>query len=186
MSETDIAWNMLSLGRPGPESNRLVAAKAGDRRAFDELVRTYEAGLQRFIARRVPEHAIDDVRQETLLASWTGLSRYAGKSAFRTWLFSIALHKCRDFNRQRKPDAELTVEPTDLGTFHLVEMRADVRRALAKLNAEQRELLELYYEEEMSLREIAEVLGRNVNTLKYQFYRAHEAFAAHYGEHYGG
>ena len=48
-----------------------------------------------------------------------------------------------------------------------------VRAALSELPEAQREVLELYYYAELTLAEIADSLGRNLNTVKHQFYRAH-------------
>lgn len=62
-----------------------------------------------------------------------------------------------------------------------VIIRESVRAALSKLQDAQREVVELYYYAELTLPEIAEALKRNLNTVKYQFYRAHDQVARELG-----
>lgn len=56
-----------------------------------------------------------------------------------------------------------------------------VERLLAELEETQREVIELYYYAQLTLAEIATVLERNLNTVKYQFYRAHSELLAAVG-----
>ena len=59
-------------------------------------------------------------------------------------------------------------------------VRSDtVRHLLGELDEAQRGVLELYYYAQLTLAEIAAILGRNTNTVKYQFYRAHAIMLAH-------
>jgi RNA polymerase sigma-70 factor (ECF subfamily) len=122
--------------------------------------------------------------QEVLVAGWSALPAFNGRSRFKAWLFGIAMHKCADFHRAAGRDrldssVELQEGMSIMSTETLDDWSADIDRkeavagALAKLPANQREVLEMYYYAELSLPEIATTLGRNLNTVKYQFYRAH-------------
>ncbi|GAC1407434.1 MAG: RNA polymerase sigma factor RpoE [Chloroflexota bacterium] len=161
-----------------PDAPLLSKAMRGDRRAFDTLLRQYERLLKGFLARRVGPEAADDVYQETVIASWVGLSDYAGRARFKAWLFGIAGHKCADFHRTRSKNGWMeTSEPPDApdpsNAYESIELRDAVKDLLGRLPDAQREVLELYYYAELTLAEIASALGRNLNTVKYQFYRAH-------------
>src|SRR5579862_6929667 len=69
------------------------AARAGDRRAFDELVSLNSESLRRFVARRVNPNDREDVLQDAWLAAWESLPSFDGSCDFRTWIHSICYHK---------------------------------------------------------------------------------------------
>ena len=85
------------------ESERLlaVAAQAGDRGAFERLVRLHKHALYRF-ARRYTGDSQDayDIVQDTFVAAWLALHRYDERKSLTTWLRAIALNKCRDYGRR--------------------------------------------------------------------------------------
>lgn len=165
-----------------PERRLLLRAASGDRRAFDNLVRGFEKGLRGFVAMRVRTEAVDDVMQEVWTACWVALPTFAGRSRFKAWLYGIATNKCVDHLRaaNRRPVASLddvgeladTREP-----YKRVDERDAVLAALEQLPDAQREVVQLYYYADLTLPEIATALRRNLNTVKYQFYRAHEQVA---------
>ena len=86
------------------ESERLlaVAARAGDRGAFERLVRLHKDALFRFARRYTgnPQDAYDIV-QDSFVAAWLALHRYDKRKSFTFWLRAIALNKCRDYGRRR-------------------------------------------------------------------------------------
>ena len=165
------------------EDGLVTAAQRGDRRAFDALVRGHEKTLLGFLTRRVSREAADDLLQETWLAAWAALPKFTRRSRFKAWLFSIALHKVQDHFRGRgklsveelTPEMEATLAGPD--PYATVELKDAVQSALSGLPNAQREVLEMYYYAELTLPEIAEALGRNQNSVKYQFYRAHAVVA---------
>ena len=185
-------------GEEDPHRRWVAAARRGERQSFDALVRAYERPLRGLLARRLAADTIDDVLQETWLAAWTGLSGYGGRARFKAWLYGIALRKCADHHRERgrspKTVSEDALEhpgggdgdalsvasvPAQKDAFAEAELRHVVRAALGSLPAAQREVLELYYYAELTLAEIAAILGRHESTVKYQFYRAHSVVAQH-------
>ena len=168
-------------GRRNPERRLIQAAQGGNREAFDSLMRLYADALRGFLARQVGPDAAEDVLQETWLASWSALGNYRGQSRFKAWLYAIARYKCLDYHRvqKRSRTEELSedVLPQSEDVFEDIAAAAErvqaIRAALTSLPLPQQEVLELYFYAELTLPEIAEVLGRNLNTVKYQFYRAH-------------
>jgi DNA-directed RNA polymerase specialized sigma24 family protein len=60
------------------------------------------------------------------------------------------------------------------GDFAQVDLRESLRGFWESCSPDQRELLRLYYGDGLTLAEISAILSRNLNTVKYQFYRAHE------------
>jgi RNA polymerase sigma factor (sigma-70 family) len=162
------------------ETRLVRAAQGGSHSAFDALMRQHEGPLRGFLLSRVGREAVDDILQETRLASFLALKSYTGKSRFKAWLFGIAYHKCSDHHRSnRGVVAEMSLDdavqerpdPTD--AFAIVEMRMLAAALLSELPTAQKEVMELYYYGGLTLSEIAALLGRNLNTVKAQFYRAH-------------
>jgi RNA polymerase sigma-70 factor (ECF subfamily) len=166
------------------ERNTVAAARRGDRAAFESLKRRHGDSLRRFLQRRVPAHVLDDILQETWIAVWQGLARYNGRSGFKAWLYAIGVNKCVDHFRKSAQQShwELAIigdtgDPHAPDEYAAAEMRHVVQTALATLAGPQREVIELYYYDELTLAEIAQILNRNLNTVKYQFYRAHAVVA---------
>ena len=87
----------------------LSRARAGDEEAFRELVEPYRRELQVHCYRILGSvQDAEDLLQETMLAAWTGLEKFEGRSSLRAWLYRIATNRClnalRD-SRRRPPDA---------------------------------------------------------------------------------
>jgi RNA polymerase sigma-70 factor, ECF subfamily len=72
------------------------AAAAGDRDAFDELVRRYQGAIVG-LARSMTAGSVDseDIAQEVFVRAWRSLRGFRGDSTFRTWLHQIALNVVR-------------------------------------------------------------------------------------------
>jgi RNA polymerase sigma-70 factor (TIGR02960 family) len=99
----------------------LDRARSGDHEAFDQLVGPYRAELQVHCYRVLGSlQDAEDVLQETMLAAWTGLGTFEGRSSVRTWLYRIATNRCLNHRRaaERRPKAALPAgapAPTSLG-----------------------------------------------------------------------
>jgi RNA polymerase sigma-70 factor (ECF subfamily) len=151
---------------------------------FDQQVAAIEPELRRFVARKVKSEAVDDVLQEVWLGAWQALPSYDHRSKFRTWIYAICIHKCHDHYRSQRTESRLvSIENLSLlderpSVEQKVVQSDFVERLLAGLDETQREVLELYYYAQLTLAEIATVLDRNLNTVKYQFYRAHSELLA--------
>ena len=175
-------------GMAGRDEASLVdSARRGNKMAFDTLVTRYQMQIRGFLLRRVGAEAVDDLLQDVWLAAWLAIPRFQKRSCFRTYLYSIAVNKCMDHHRSQSRAATASAQlvqgadgadfaemrsPEEL--YAAAEQREAIRLLIDALPAAQREVLDLYYYAEMNLPEIARALDRNLNTVKYQFYRAHE------------
>jgi RNA polymerase sigma-70 factor, ECF subfamily len=192
--------NKLGGNDAGGEAGLVDAARRGDARAFDMLVSTYGTQLKGFVGRRVTSEAVDDLSQDIWIAVWNALPRFERRACFRTFLYGIAIHKCMDYHRGQKrnagavsadsltegamnaalaasPGGDRAVYKTPEELYAAAEARETVRIVVDTLPTAQREVLDLYYWAELTLPEIANVLNRNLNTVKYQFYRGHDLVA---------
>jgi len=160
---------------------------AGDGSAFEGLyTKYYEKVLT--IARGVlmdSDEAADAV-QEIFTLVYRNLHRFDRRARFSTWLFRIAVNRsiqqARRF-RYRSRTVELT-EALDRPSPAEEEVHIDpkVEQTMAKLSPNDRALLVLFYWEELSLNEIADSLGCNINAAKTRLYRARERFRVLYEE----
>jgi RNA polymerase sigma-70 factor, ECF subfamily len=152
----------------------------GDGPAFTELVDRHAGVCLRFATRMLGNiEDAEDVTQDTLYRAHRALATYDGSTAFRTWLMTILVNRCRSamLYRHRREDrividsdrvALASVEPDVEGT----ELRETIERAVAMLDAEQREAFLLKHIEQLSYDEMAEVTGVGVSALKMRVKRA--------------
>jgi RNA polymerase sigma-70 factor (TIGR02960 family) len=100
------------MSLPAPD-DVLGAARAGDRQAFDLLIRPHRRELLAHCYRMLGSiHDADDALQDTLLRAWRGLAGFAGRSSLRTWLYRIATNASITL-AERKGRRELMAEDED-------------------------------------------------------------------------
>ena len=153
----------------------------GDRQAFETLFRQFQPRLRYYVQRLngTGNHA-DDLLQNVWLNVIRKINSLKDPQAFVAWLYTIARREVYSQGRNRDPFVELTDEHLELAagngevTFD-AEDATRIHRALGKLKARQREILTLSFLEELSHKEIAEVLGVNAGTVKSRIYYAKEA-----------
>jgi RNA polymerase sigma-70 factor (ECF subfamily) len=144
----------------------------GDGEAFDALVRRHQTALVRFVRRYAGDDA-EDVAQQALVRAFAELGRFAGRASFRTWLFRIAinlaLNHVRRHRRQPLPPAgPSTVDPDGDRS----EAGAELRALVAELPPKQRLAVELRLFDELSFREVGELLGTSESAAKANFHHA--------------
>ena len=160
----------------------LVQAGADER--FEELLRRHQARVFNFlrILLRQDQDA-EDVTQTTFVAAYRAIGRYRRRWRFQTWLFTIARRQAISFHRAHRPTEPLAEEPVDPRTpDQPVTSREDFSRlwALARaiLPAPQAGALWLRYGEDLSVRQVAQAMGRPVPQVKVLLHRARKKLAA--------
>jgi RNA polymerase sigma-70 factor, ECF subfamily len=132
----------------------------------------------------------DDVVQEVFLVAHRRLSEFEGRAQLKTWLFKILVHVVRHHFRtqQRKPGHRAPDSADDLadlatttatGPVEALERAEAVRildRLLARLDEDKREVFVLAEIEDLSVVEIADVLGVNLNTVYSRLRTARQMF----------
>jgi RNA polymerase sigma-70 factor (ECF subfamily) len=151
--------------------------QSGDLRAYEALVRRWQAPMARFLARLAPQaEAVPDLCQDVFLRLYRAGPRYREGGAFATWLYRIALNVARDAGRRRR-HAVLPLDghepPSSLPGAEEVCEREEVARsvadAVAQLPPPLREVLVLRHYEDMNFERMARVLGTPASTLKSRF-----------------
>ncbi len=160
---------------------------AGGEGALRTLVGRYAGPVFNFLYRMLGNVAdAEDVAQETFFRAWKYLKRFNGEKRFKSWLFTIAKNaafaslarvRARTFSDVEGKEgsfAETVADPAPLPEewFSRGEVEGEVTRALQKLHPVSRAALVLHYEEDLTFREIGELLNEPLNTVKSRHRRA--------------
>jgi RNA polymerase sigma-70 factor, ECF subfamily len=167
-----------ALDEPDPQI--LSSARKGDTRAFEILVRSYQADVWRLCLHLTSDRNLaDDVTQDAFVRIYRFLPRYRGESKFSTWVFAIARNCALDELRRSKrrqtlaERARMEREVTETEQTSGVE----VREALATLPLELREPIVLIDMIGESYRDAARVLGIPEGTVKSRVHRGRHQLA---------
>lgn len=149
----------------------------GSESAFEELFRKHQAQLfsvsLRFLGNRTEA---EDAVQEAFLDIYQGLSRFKGQSSFLTWAYSITVRRCMTRMRKAARHGELSQALYESPGKHSPDIdRILVQEAVDKLSDNHRIVLILKYYEQLSMQEIAEILGYGVAQVKMRLHRARNA-----------
>jgi len=163
----------------------MLAAQAGDRQAYRQLLDAVALRLRRLIRRRapwMPEDEVEDLVQETLISVHLARASYDPARPFMPWLAAIARHRMADAARRFARRAALDLAAGDLAeTFcdaptnnhaeNVVNFLA-VRRAMATLSPAERQALIMLRFRQLTLAEAAQESGTSVAALKVAVHRA--------------
>lgn len=161
----------------------VVRAKRGDRRAIEELVRCWEKPLFYYIRRLIDQEADAwDVLQMTWIRVLRGLGSLKDPVAFPAWLYRLARNTAIDHLRRRGQagcwlqELPEQAEATDDGEPRWTAQDAErVHLALAQLTPRHREVLTLFFLDDLSLDEIGVVVGVPSGTVKSRLFYARRA-----------
>jgi len=170
--------------------NQLVElVLAGDSHAFEQLFDRHKRMVAGLAARYFRRHEdIEELVQIAFAKAYTELAKFNGKydRSFASWLGRITINTCFDTLRvkRRRPetlDCELSEEETGTLIDSLshegchtddIQMRDLADKLLSRLSPQDRALLEMLYTDEMSVAEIADVMGTSQSNVKVRAWRA--------------
>jgi len=178
-------WTRLAA----PETDNLVEpdaalvrrAQGGDRHAFAVLVDRYWPKLYRWLYHLTHnQHGAEDLAQETFLKAYTRLETFAADSNFRAWLFRIGynnfVNQWREESRTRQPFPDnlpaADQEPPDQAMSQ--EGLRVLARAVGRLPPDFRAAFLLRVEEDLSFRQVAEVLNITETTARWRVFKARQ------------
>ena len=154
--------------------------RQGDAGAFEELFRTHQAQVFRWILRIVRDRGqAEDLTIETFWRIYRAHARFDAAREFEPWARRIATHAALDWLRARRPETGLTPEleavlpaagAADPGIQ--AEIRARTREAVSRLPVKLRVAAVLAVVEEQPHKEVAEALGITVAAVKLRVFRA--------------
>jgi RNA polymerase sigma-70 factor (ECF subfamily) len=174
--------------------------RAGDQRAFEELVRLYQHRIFGLMLRMIGNRQeAEDLAQEVFITLHRAIGQYRGEGRFYTWLYRIATNTCknrikylRGRNFHRSVPVDETPEAHDPGDGGPViplqariagpeawaagaRLQAAIQRELAALDPEHRLLIVLRDIQGLSYQEILNATGLQEGTLKSRLHRARVA-----------
>jgi RNA polymerase sigma-70 factor (ECF subfamily) len=177
------------------DEDLLARFREGQEEAFGALVRRYERELFGYLRRYLGDgNLADDVFQNTFLQLYTKIGQYEAGRPVRPWLYTIATHQAIDAlrrngrhqaisldqNREELPDGEIrtllelleTRGPGPVERVQTEETREQVRESVDRLPEFLRQVVVLAYYQGLKYREIAEILGIPVGTVKSRLHAA--------------
>lgn len=171
----------------------VLEVKKGNQEAFAELMDLYKDKVYHIVYRMLGNvHESQDVAQEAFLRAFTNIDSYDINRKFSTWLFRIATNLAIDRIRKKKPDFHLEdqVAGTEDLTYYSqfstdeelpedqvvqLEMQDWMQEQIMLLPPKYRSAIILKYLEDLSLKEISEILHLPVATVKTRIHRGREA-----------
>ncbi|MEQ6378003.1 sigma-70 family RNA polymerase sigma factor [Bacillaceae bacterium S4-13-56] len=152
---------------------------------IEQLIDQYAEELKRFVYTYIKNWATaEDVTQEVFLKAYEKLDTFKGESTIRTWLFSIAANRSKDYlrtwhykNLLFKTRLEEPVDSDSNYPEQVVILSSEASELIEKvmlLPVKYREVLLLYYYKEMSVEEIHNILDIPISTVKTRLKRARE------------
>ena len=165
------------------DTNLLKRIANGDRDAFSELYKNYQPRLIKFCSRILKNDVAlaADIVDEAMIEIWRSAGSFSGKSQPSTWIHSIARFRLIGYLRKNKellqdessewlnyeddallPDEEIIVS----------ERSEEIIKGIGKLSDKHREVIELVYFRELSIKDIALMLDISENTVKTRMFYA--------------
>jgi len=167
------------------DASLVRASLDGDREAFATLISRHAHSVLSVTTRMLGPADAEDIAQETFVAAYKGLARFHFAAKFSTWLYRIAINKCHDVLRARRPGhISLDAGGEDLSAWmataddaphrelEQIELAWELDRCIQSLPPLYRESFVLKHIEGLGYDEMSEILGTSRDTLKMRVYKA--------------
>lgn len=171
-----------------------LMVQKGDKEKFGILMERYESKLFRYGKKFLSDpDNIEDVVQEVFIKTYQNIQNFDTKQKFSSWIYRIAHNT---YVNLLKKNSKGPLYILDFDTFlsytvvedpiirekEIVEMRKMVDKGLDKLSPKYKEIIVLYYLEELSYKEISDILQMPIGTVGIRLKRAKEALKEVYNE----
>ena len=159
----------------------MARAKADNDAAFEELYRRYARRLKGFFFLQLggDEELAADATHDVFLRAYEARNRYQEDKNVSTWLFTIAYNICRNHYRSNTYEMELLAtldaEPISEEPIEVLLDAASLDKALARVLSELppplHQLFSLHYQEELTIPQVAEIVGIPEGTVKSRLHK---------------
>ncbi|MGW8428722.1 RNA polymerase sigma factor SigW [Peribacillus simplex] len=172
---------------------RINQVLKGDHNAFGEIVEIYKDKVFQICFRMLGNRQeAEDLAQEAFVRAYVNIRSFNIQMKFSTWLYRIATNLCIDRLRKKKPDYYLDAEVAGTEGLNMysqiasdmakpeeevesLELQETIQVEIMKLPEKYRSVIVLKYIEELSLKEISDILDLPVGTVKTRIHRGREA-----------
>ena len=182
------------------DAELVLLAREGNREAFGYLVERYQQMVKRIAVRLIAgEEIARELAQEAMLQAYLSLDHLRDPVSFKSWLYGITLNVCKSYLREQKVDVlslesviggmrcdtllDDGIDPQSVVEEH--ELRQAVFQAVQSLPPGDRAATQLFYYEQMTLREVATILDVPVATVKGRLHRARKYIRQQVSLQYG-
>lgn len=175
------------------EAGLIRRVVAGEPRAFETLYRIYHPRLSRFLTNilRRP-HLVEEALNDTLMVVWKRPESFNGTSKVSTWIFAIAYRKTlKALRKWDEPIADdslevrPSLEPDPEQQVSDRQVGEELARAMGELSAEHRTVISLACFDAFNYREVAEIVGCPVETVKTRMFYARRRLRKTLSPHLG-
>ncbi len=151
--------------------------RRGDDAAFDDFIHKYYTDILRYCTYHCSDaEEAKDLTQETFLHFFSGFETYSHKGKAKNFLYTIAGNLCKNYYKQARGqpfdpfvENDLSENPQDVLITQIT-----IRDCLSQLSEEYREVIILYYYQDLKQSEIADVLEIGLPLVKYRLKKAKE------------
>lgn len=149
-------------------------ARRGDAEAFIALVEECRMTLRRVALGYLGnEEDVADAIQDTILDAYEHIGSLKKEEYFKTWIVRILINRCTKKYRSNRRTANLE-DYSEEAVYDAGEAEVEFREMLSVLPDDSRAIFQLYYGEQFTVREIAQILDMNENTVKSRLHRGKE------------
>ena len=156
-------------------------AQKGDGQAFVELIELCKSGMYK-VAKSylIRDEDVADAMSQTILDCYDNLGRLKNPNYFKTWLIRILINNCKDMLRRQAREPLLETFP-EQGEECMDFKNYEFQELMKSLDEKYRVILLLYYGEGFKIREIAQILEMEENTVKTRLSRGRRELGRVYG-----
>ena len=176
-----------------PDLELVQRAREGDTAAFDELVVKYTPKLYGLVYHMTSNHEdTNDILQDVFAKAYRALKRFKGKSAFYTWIYSIATNMTLNFLKKRNRRRTYSLDDIDLAIerdedfieatsksdpvreANISELQERLNMAMQQLSDDHRAVVTMFDIQGMPHAEIAKIIGVSEGTVRSRLFYAHK------------
>lgn len=154
-----------------------------DMKAFNKLMKRYEEAIYRMALMYCKEReSAYDIVQNTFIKVYENLNSFRGDSSFKTWLYKICYYEALNWIRKNKKSSQFT-DVNEMENYLQLDFNSDdlvlkgekykiLKNGITKLNKKYQTVLYLKYFDNLSLKEIAEIINTTEGTIKNILFRS--------------
>jgi RNA polymerase sigma factor (sigma-70 family) len=165
------------------DTHYIKLTRAGDMQAFGLLVQKHQRLVYTLALRMLKnQEEAEEAAQDTFVRAYQSLAGFEGKSKFTTWIYRIVYNECLGRLRKSKRHyllvdevADLPNQPADLldglEILHREERSLLVKKGIDMLNPAEAAAITLFYNEDLTIKEIAAITATSESNVKVQLFR---------------
>ncbi len=160
----------------------LEEVKNGDKEAFEKIVKMYKEQLHNIaVAKTKNEEMAKDAVQETFIALYIGAKKIKNNSSIKAWLISVLINKCNTILKKNINNKNISYEDSEFEEMQLTDDdyeiiidNIDFKELIKFLNKDEIDILNYFYDEDYTTKEIAKIMNINDSTVRSKIKRARE------------